>query len=187
MNTALSNNQDAIEEAFEANRVALESGQRQSRLALDASINASRTDQRAWVGPIRFVLQDMQAPNPIKATATIVNSGKTPALHVKVRYIIHASDGEIDIADYAKHPTETLVSGTPFSMFPNTPIELNADTGSTDELGIRSVNNGRKFLYMFGEIEYGDIFGREHQTRFCARYYWTTKQFAACGSYDHAD
>ena len=49
MNTALSNNQDAIARAFEANRNATEASEKQSIKALNASIELAHNEQRAWV------------------------------------------------------------------------------------------------------------------------------------------
>jgi hypothetical protein len=143
---------------------------------------------RAWIGPTKMVLQEMRAAEPIRIVISIHNSGNTPALRVAVNYIAHASDIPLDIDQYAEHPIEKS-EGRPatFTLFPHATMNLVAATGSTDALGVESVGNGKKLLYVFGTITYFDVFDAKHHTRFCGLYVPTMKNFGVCGSYDYAD
>jgi hypothetical protein len=160
----------------------------QSEKSLDATIAQFHLDQRAWVGPTDITLNEMHAPNPISAKVSITNSGKTAALRARVTYILHPSDVPLNIEEYAKHPVEGEPKvRPPFTLFPNATMVLLPSTGSTDDLGIRGVNDGRKLLYLFGRIEYHDVFNTVHETRFCVRYHSEAKAFGACESYNYAD
>jgi hypothetical protein len=161
-----------------------------TRESIEATVEQYRLDQRAWIGPTNFILKTMHAPDPISAIATIRNNGKTPALKMKVRYFLHASDEAINVREYAANPEEKR-TGKEIgisTLFPNGEMELNPSTGSTDTLGVQSVQSGRKLLYFFGWISYLDVFNAEHQTRFCAQYRPGTSSFTPCAAdYDYAN
>jgi hypothetical protein len=149
---------------------------------------AQAKQSRAWIGTKKMVLQEMISQEPVLVVIEIHNSGNTAALRVAVNYIAHASDVPLDIDKYAKHPIEKS-EGKPaiFTLFPNATMSLVAATGSTDALGVESISNGKKLLYVFGMITYFDVFDAKHHTRFCGLYDPTMKIFGVCGSYDYAD
>ena len=184
---------DAAEKSAGASEAQAKTAQAQTevtRKSAEITLDTFRQEQRAWVGPtnVRFApaLSDVRAPNPIGAVTTITNSGKTPAINTSVTYILHASDTPLNIEDYAKHPVEQGKASEKgvFSLFPNAIMELAAATGSTDELGIQSVRNGRKILYFFGRINYEDVSGNRHVTKFCSRYYPSVQGWGTCDSYN---
>src|ERR1700732_562742 len=126
-----------------------------ARTTLSAVADQFRLEQRAWVGATNIILGEMQAPNPITATVTILNSGKTPAFKMRVRYFLHASDTPLAVQEYARNPIEKLAGrGGVSTLFPNSQMQLVPTTGTTDALGIQSVENGRKFLYLFAWVWY---------------------------------
>ena len=147
-----------------------------------------KIDERAWIALTKIMLTHMQAPDPINVSISIVNSGRTPALGISEKCILHAAEGLISIDRYAENPVEK--AGGPvssFTLFPSVRMELPVATGYTDALGIESVNNGKTVLYAFCTIEYSDIFKAIHHTRFCGRYLPDAKAFGACNSYNFAD
>jgi hypothetical protein len=160
-----------------------------ARSTLSAVADQFRLEQRAWVGPTNIVLGEMHAPDPIKASVTILNSGKTPAFEMRVRYILHASDTPLAVQAYAKNPVEKLKGrGAVSTLFPNAQMQLAPTTGTTDALGIQSVENGRKFLYLFAWVWYIDAFDTPHETRICAQWQPKSKFFAPCNEdYDYAN
>lgn len=173
------------------NRIAtaMEGALSQSQQVLTNNIDSFHLDQRAWVGPTVIVLRDMKAPEPIDAIVTITNSGKTPAFKMRTRYFLHASDTPINVQEYGENPVEKLTGkGSINTLFPNAQMQLVPTTGSTDALGIQSVENGRKLLYLFAWIWYDDAFKRPHETRFCAQWHANGKVFAPCTEdYDYSD
>jgi hypothetical protein len=173
--------QDAVHEA-RLNR-------QQSQKSLDASIENFHTDQRAWVGPIDIVLHEMHAPDPISAAITITNTGKTPAFKMKLNYLLHASDTPINVREYLKNPDEKQIGKASINtLFPNSRMGLLPATGATDALGIQSIGNGRKLLYLVVQIWYSDAFDVSHETRFCALWHPEWKTFAPCtDGFDYAN
>jgi hypothetical protein len=148
-----------------------------------------RVDQRAWLGVSQMSLNEMHAPDPVTAMVTVTNFGKTPALHVKIIYTIHPSDTQVDISEYSQHSVEKLDS-KPLSqsvLFPNANMMLFPSILNPDETGIEAVKTGHKFIYIFGTIEYGDIFKETHSTHFCNLYNHNVKAFHTCDTYNSAN
>lgn len=192
--------QDAAKAAQESADVSQESvltaqrGERDARRASDLSLRTTidnfHLDQRAWLGPKGIdIIFPTKAPDPIGAVMVLVNSGKTVATKVTYNFYLHPSEIPIDPIQYAKNPVEKPTGpGGVFTVFPGGTSELRPFTGSTDQLGIESVKNGRKLIYFFASVKYFDIFGRRHVTRICALYYHTTSNFGGCpGNYDYAN
>lgn len=107
----------------------------------------------------------------------------------------HASDTQLNIAQYAKNPIEKTVPKKTqwergkaiFDWFPNVSMNLPSGTGKADALAVVNIKNGTKFLYTFGEIHYLDVFNFPHSTYFCAVWVAEIGGFAPCDSYNHAD
>jgi hypothetical protein len=53
----------------------------QSKVALDASTEQNRLEQRAWIGPISIDKFSIDAGKPIVIRIQVSNSGRTPGLH----------------------------------------------------------------------------------------------------------
>jgi hypothetical protein len=132
--------------------------------ALDASIAASRNDQRAWLGlSSATLLEEYDPAKGMLVRFSFKNSGRTPAHRANLSqwsYGIH------HIADL--EPVSDTVQGT-YKVVP--PGEL-----MTFEMGVRAApeitralaNGGRIFLR--GIVEYLDIFDATQETEFCVWY-----------------
>jgi hypothetical protein len=70
---------------------ALDANNRQSKAALDASVAASRVDQRAWMDMIINVPQNLSADQPFSTTAEMKNLGKTPAKNIYYGYMFESA------------------------------------------------------------------------------------------------
>ena len=156
---------------------------------MDASIANSHLEQRSWLGIKGDIdVHFSEAPIPISVSIPLTNYGKTPARRILVEQILHASENIVDPINYMKHPTETGGEKSWTVIFPNQVIVVQPTTGITDTLGIESVKNGRKLLYLILVINYEDIFDQRHLTRMCAKYDPQFKAFRACqGDYDYAN
>jgi hypothetical protein len=133
-----------------------------------------------------------------------INHGKTPAivkrisaffahysdLPREVRYIDEPISGEIVIQAGSVHPApyqtpgifRDRIGGMPeFSFFQK---RVPLSTGPIDREAAQSLGEGKSFLWFYGHIVYNDIFGREHETRFC----WWYNGFAhTFQQYDRGD
>ncbi len=72
---------------------AMDASNKQSKVALDATISASKLDQRAWIGVGDFRVTQFEKDKSFKIDVEIKNSGKTPALDMTdgMRYGIEPS------------------------------------------------------------------------------------------------
>jgi hypothetical protein len=129
---------------------------------------ATRTAERAWVVP---VLPDPQAKNLGQDAVIrwhVENRGRTPAWVTSLgsaAKIIKAGD------ELPKEPPYTMAG--PFTKEGTVlPPEGKASRGVTiPAANIDAVEKGDQYLlYIFGIVEYRDIFGSKHETRYCCRF-----------------
>lgn len=170
---------------------ALEQSLQQNRAALDSSINASRLDQRAWVGVKSIQMFPMEAGKPLKMEIKISNSGKTFALDLRHIGMLHLSLTPLDdvaAADKAslanqprQVPTLATISPNGESLIPCASI-----APITEEM-INSINAGKLHVYLVGEINYTDVFKQWHVTRFFQHYVPEEQKFMAGPTHNDAD
>ncbi len=140
---------------------------RQSNAALDASIAASRNDQRAWLGIWVGHMYPIDGNSKIRTEIDIVNTGKTPAIHIK-----QAGSRFIWQQPLLAGPTLEIVDGFRFvsgaPVPPQGKMTISAEENIAD-IGAdwSGVKDGTKIIYFAGEVRYDDIFGRPHRTQFC--------------------
>ena len=176
-----------------------ESTELNSKRALDTSIEIARNDQRAWLGatdPIpQFVVGEKRVfvkdGETIAFSMPVKNFGKTLAMH-------YHSEGGYRILK----STEALTN--PSSLTRVIPEGPNGDAGSDsvlqpgvillDNIGanlgsavatsdlIRSLSSGNDILYIFGRLDYSDIFGKRHFTTYCM---FLSKDLAQFSDYRH--
>lgn len=171
---------DTAKKQVEIADAALRSTIRQSQAALNASIAASRTDQRAWIGVLGYSDLNITAGAMIRMRVMISNSGKTPALKVKT-----------NITGKLIRPDERFVPtyAAPYNVESASVIQPGASAGmvaigdpfTATDVGM--INDRRLIFYMYGKIRYEDIFKIEHLTTFCGYYDPMTTSFTACASY----
>lgn len=175
-NTAIDTNTQVtniISEAKNISNAAKESLE-QSKRALDASIDIARKDQRAWVGQIEILpaWRD-EANNPLYikegsklwADVIILNSGKSPALNVKSRMRIMAFPANHDfVPDYRDLRGNSIGVLQPQMKLIAKSLPSYRSVNDSD---ITSLKNRTMILYLYGEIQYEDIFRTSHKTTYC--------------------
>lgn len=149
---------------------AVESSQRQSKAALDASINNARLDQRPWVVLNRFELSAEPEENvPFTGTFWIINSGRTPAIHAAPRSTILLNVGEPAFTDFsravgARNAGMLTPGGVGDMHFVSSPLTLNRA-----QLDAYRNPNGAVLIYGHAIVDYEDAFtgSKPHWTRIC--------------------
>ena len=58
---------------------------------------------------------------------------------------------------------------------PNVPLSLD---------DMQAIQSGRKFLVIFGRVDYSDIFGETHWTKFCYEYGAGANQMSPCNKHN---
>jgi hypothetical protein len=178
---------DKIISSDERLATAMENSVAQAKTGLDASIEASRIDQRAWVGPTGEVILDIKPWKQPQITTVVSNTGKTPALHVRALIVGKIGlKGTAMMFDYAKLPSgqnrsdTTLQPGTHITLYPeNTPV--------FSPTQIETIKRGDIVVYVHGKITYQDVFGKEHHTTFCSIVDRNLTDAEDCPQYNHAD
>ena len=168
-------------------RETMETSAKQSKAALDASIEISRTDQRAWLGYQEVTdVALTSADTSSKIVVWYINTGKTPALEFKG----HASTklvypGQVFVPEYPKTSDEPSMS----YVMPEQRAHIQIGAAAPwDPAAIAALKGGRVGLYVFSEICYKDIFGAQHHSTFCGRVMPPELTGVAnCGTYNEAD
>ena len=151
-----------------------------SQKAIEATQDAMKLDQRAWVGMLGISDISFAQENGLLATGVFVNSGKTPARNTKSCIRFRISDTPLsgpspdDISKITEcAPTAAIGPqgryneeiGHVISAEPNSPAALKgvSDFKSRYQL----IKDEKQFAYIFGIIKYDDVFGNERETDYC--------------------
>jgi hypothetical protein len=155
---------DAQAKAIEDSRRSSESASLQS---LNASIESSRLDQRAWVGTGDAVFT-FSPTEPPKAQVTMKNTGKTPALQVahSIGWVELSKDKTLTLEDIKYLPNMQNMQDA--ICFPTQSVPLDIQNGQIPPTGsIDLLKSGEDIVYVFGKITYADVSGKQHWTEFC--------------------
>ena len=136
-----------------------------------------KTDERAWVGlkteEVHLASKPTaNGPQPyILGNIVVYNTGKSLArsvtTHVYLTRISHKAT-ESDLPEILKNRLE---EGTTSSMLlPGNEVEIPIERPVV-QADFDAINQQVLFLYVIGEVEYIDIAGDHHRTRFCGRYW----------------
>jgi len=150
------------------NRIAssMEESAKQSKTALDYTIEKSKLDQRAWVTISRAVINPpIVAGKTSYITITLKNSGKSPALKTRFRQAAKLVS-ELPRGLMPQVSSNKLIEsvsvigpdGTTMNHFALVPLS---------EWQVSLLNSGKGMIVTFGSITYFDIFDIKHDTTFC--------------------
>jgi hypothetical protein len=161
---------DRIIRADERLAKAMENSVAEAKATLDASVEISRDDQRAWVGATAIQIITLEPGKKILIRVPYVNSGRSAALNVRVRPTVSMSISPINVTEVAAHLHQPFQPG--IILFPNFPVAKIGFVSPqpVSEPDLAAIRAGRLLMYIYGEIRYTDIFNRPHDTRFCGRY-----------------
>ena len=149
-------------------QAAMQRSERQSQAALDASKDALRTDQRAWlsVGGIPNDPVVFQADKPFEPNIAVVNTGRTPALNAFIRFRATSSPigATLNFAEKIRQTSGTTqIFGPGFSA----PLSLTPeDDMVTQTLYAGVVKDKTLNLFVYGRVDYLDAFGFNHWIEF---------------------
>jgi hypothetical protein len=185
---------ESIADSVERAAKAMDTSNINAKTALDASIAASRNDQRAWMGMKAVGIAPLQAGSPVSVEPLYINTGKTIARKCVLRGVTVVNDGMLNIAEFVKSKTfldklreskhveivafpNFEISQRSTATHPETPGEIAAITAPTPT----------RFIYVFGEAVYEDISGTQHTTHICGMYVPAKAGFEACDGYEDAN
>jgi hypothetical protein len=167
----------------------IERSSKNAQRSLDASIEAARLDQRPWLAENSLSIVTFAKDETFKAVITFMNTGKTPASHVKICKQLIPANFDVD------GPSDDRMLGAVCDSIGALPPQLPFVLTATDDPGhymgalYDDIMAGRKFLFIWGKIIYFTSSARPwtisnppegHQTSFCFEFDRFTKQFGFC-------
>jgi hypothetical protein len=125
----------------------------------------------------------------------LINVGKTPALKLAVNsYAEVLNNSQSPSLSYPTSYPDVGISTTVGMMFQNTSSEVPIGTNkSITETQRTSITDGASYIVFYGNVEYFDIFGRIHETRFCWMEFFaglkkiTSINARTCTDYNYTD
>ena len=148
------------------------------------TMNNGRLDQRAWVGPSKFHVPKMVPDTDISFCVEITNSGKTPATRFKgVITGKLQSRGPVLTPDYAWDAITTPIDATS-TLYPGVPLCLKTHPMKLSQSVVEFLQRGDGAYYVYGMVDYDDVFGASHCTMFCAVLKSDLIGFDACPTYN---
>jgi hypothetical protein len=175
---------------------AIESSERQSRKALQASIDASQLDQRAWVGVLNTPDTAELVPDgrgnyifPTFVKFLFANTGKTPARKVSINWTTTYRPIRSPVPTYdqaVKENQELETGGNPIPGFthglispgnggevipPSSPVPFTSTlTAARTYPIIDTKTHQQNVMYVLGELTYFDVFDKRRRTLVCVEY-----------------
>ena len=174
-------------EKMDAARIAAE---QQSRQSLDATIRNSHTDQRAWVGSgdTTFTINESA---PVVVHTLGRNVGKSPAVDVssEISWVVKPTKmGPLKRENIVYGQwTKKLSNGT---VFPgqNFGIDfIEREIIPNQSSIVNDLKNESSVFYIYGFIDYKDVFGVSHWTTFCYQTSREMKGVGTCAIYNDSD
>ena len=178
-------------EKMEAARVTAEED---SRRALDAAVNNSHQEQRAWVGAQSANITDpIETGKRIRFQVSFSNSGKTPARDMTSIAISSA---------FPTYAPFVPVYPPVFGIKSHSVVQpgagyLIANDGHTGGLtgpeetfsllDFEEVKMRKKIVYLYGKVEYSDVFHVQHESTFCFFLESDLKTLRNCETYNDAN
>lgn len=160
--------------------------QKSTKNAVQAIQEQMRLDQRAWVGPRTFVILNppLEANKPIEIGLEYSNLGKTPALNVSgfAQPGLYVSTTQLNFSKWGQ-PLE----GERGAQFPGFSSHIVREFPAIPDPVFVDFLKEKSFLYIYGNIEYDDIFGFHHWTHFCLRYLVPSHGFVYCETFNDVD
>jgi len=175
-------------------RAAIEASEKQSMAALDASVNTSRNDQRAWIGVTGVAgprLKDSTGREvylienrPVHFEATALNTGKSPAFSTHTLTSFHILPATTAFSPiYAVRDKKGTVVVQP--QMELTLFDKGKEIPSREI--IAALKDAGYILYFYGIINYADQFKRSHETKWCMFIVPTLDNFLPCTTYNDAN
>jgi hypothetical protein len=160
-------------------------------MLLYATDRAMKVDQRAWVGPINVRHMHPSASAGVRVQLALINVGKTPAFVSSIQKNSLFMDG--DLTELPPDPSLQQDFAGRAVLFPNQ-AGIGVDIPAPDytDADLTAIRNHHKTLNFYGKVEYSDIFGDRHFTKFCYHYVvtWGPLPFeglTACREYNDTD
>ncbi len=138
---------------------------------LDQMREIGQLDQRAWIGFSRGTHSQIKPDEETELLVQFVNTGKTPAHNIATHHTCSIRPADFDIGGHAKAHTdkswdETSTKG-PIPPNVGFMIRHSIPADLLTPAVVQQIQSGVQLVFVFGKITYSDVFGGDHETRFC--------------------
>ena len=166
----------SLQQAQESTRT----NKRQSLKSLNATIEQSRLEQRAWVGIDNWVLEKFEVGAPVVLKVRVMNKGRTPAVDVRAGgtagRIVSNDHTPAQVADILKEEFNKITLVQMPTISPQNGEEFIEDeVGNLDTSRFNAVSSGVSTWYAVGRVTYKDVFHRDQWFTYCLRLEFTNK------------
>ena len=146
----------------------------------------TKLERRAWIGPVEAIVPKVNGSGKERLGVKIRNSGMTPGLKVIAR-ISHQylTAGDEFEARYEKASGTVSISVLQPGMGVN--LFSMVSFGSMKREEIDGIKSGKSVLYIYGLVNYEDVFKRGQLTKFCLYLDRDLKTMSACHKYNEAN
>ncbi|MFI5126984.1 MAG: hypothetical protein ACHQJX_09165, partial [Candidatus Acidiferrales bacterium] len=164
LEAANAQNLDALKRTLAQSQSATNASNSQSQKVLNANLATAHLEQRAWVGVLGITSLKIKAAEPTDFQLMAVNSGRTPALHVKhlltVKSMLTSQKFTFTHGPAMGANSDTVIQ-------PNMQVPFVAEPDVPTQAQIDAIKSGTATLRIYGRIDYEDVFGAKHYTKFC--------------------
>jgi hypothetical protein len=146
--------------------------------------SSAELDQRAWMG-IAWISGKSEVGKQLTITVSFKNTGRTPAKKVRIRSVAEGIPKN-EFPNFAKE--KTVVQESKGIAFPQAEIFATLPLSkykNLEENTLKAIMNADTIIYVYGILEYDDIFKRHHWITFC---YYLRPNESRYGAYkEHND
>ena len=151
-----------------------------TRQTIDQTRDQMLLTQRPWITVPKIELSEPLAANhPVRATASLRNTGLSPALDV-------VTASTLAVRDTPPGFVRRMVGRTDRRMDMGASdvqlVYVDLDGGLLHEDDLEAVKAGKQNLYAIVEVSYSDAFGHAGTTNVCASYRPTQHDFGPCAT-----
>jgi hypothetical protein len=161
-----------------------------SKAALDASIEISRLDQRAWVSVKMYTIKLTGTDKPVTVEITLTNTGKTPAYIDNVGTLLSVRPASFDLRTLSKNDLLKLNRNATTNNIvvpPSSEPWISTGPLATSGVLIKAIQDGTARVRVAGTIGYRDVFKKRRTTEFCAIYNVTSNDWGPCNNHNYVD
>jgi len=141
-------------------------------------------DHRPWISFKEAARTVTKEGIPLSIGLTFMNTGNSPALDLTIKAAVEIRDKPLPTPLPAIRKKATHSRGV---IGPQATCLHPIDITNVTEKHLANLQSGAELLYIWGHVNYKDIFGKQHQTTFCMHTEPGSPNYVACGNNNYAD
>jgi hypothetical protein len=157
---------DILVDAATKSARAAQDGVALTRKSVEDAARSFQVGERAWL-TVKEISIEVNVGGESRITARFTNTGKTPALHVRVVTRVQWGPSATEKPDF--HYSETDAEGESI-VSPTGETAIEETKWAPSPADVENLKSGKMALFVFGSVYYKDIFNRPHRTDYCGKF-----------------